>query len=168
MRLKQIISTRGENDNYGIGCYCQGKWLLTSSAGYSTCHSLRKPIFTQAKLINLNFQPPEVVARYRDPQLQVAQPANSSYLFIFRSKVLMSSSTFRSQKLWFDQLIKRIKNDYRRHPMLDQCLATVYDAGQTLIQHWVKADWGWKRLNQKTKITKNRWFYFGFLIWRYA
>ena len=38
-----------------------------------------------AKLIYLNFQPLEVVSRYRDPQLQVAE--NYSYLFNFITEI---------------------------------------------------------------------------------
>ena len=37
------------------------------------------------KLIYLNFQPPEVVSRYRDPQPQVVE--NYSYLFILRQSL---------------------------------------------------------------------------------
>ena len=37
------------------------------------------------KLIYLNFHPPEVVARYRDPQLQVGE--NYSYLFILSTAI---------------------------------------------------------------------------------
>ena len=37
-----------------------------------------------AGLIHLNFQPLEIVSRYRDPQPQVAE--NYSYLFIFETK----------------------------------------------------------------------------------
>ena len=38
-----------------------------------------------AKLIYLNFQPPEVVCRYRDPQIQVAK--TYSYLFHFSTNI---------------------------------------------------------------------------------
>ena len=39
-----------------------------------------------AELIYLNFQPLEVVSRYRDPQPQVVE--NSTYLFSWRSNIL--------------------------------------------------------------------------------
>ena len=38
-----------------------------------------------AELINLNFQPLEVVSRYRDPQFQVAE--NYSYFFNLRPNI---------------------------------------------------------------------------------
>ena len=41
-----------------------------------------------AKLNNLNFQLPEVVARYRDPQLQVAE--NPCYLLNFTPNICKS------------------------------------------------------------------------------
>ena len=41
-----------------------------------------------AKLIYFNFHPLEVVSRYRDPQLQVAE--NYSYLFNLRTNVFKS------------------------------------------------------------------------------
>ena len=40
-------------------------------------------------LIYFNFQPLEVVSRYRDPQLQVVE--NCSYLFNLRPKIYKSS-----------------------------------------------------------------------------
>ena len=39
-------------------------------------------------MVNLNFQPLEVVSRYRDPQLQVVE--NYSYLFNLRPNVYKS------------------------------------------------------------------------------
>ena len=52
-----------------------------------------------AKLINLNFQPLEVVSRYRDPQPQVVE--NYSYLFNliykFDLQILMFKQSFYSQ-----------------------------------------------------------------------
>ena len=41
-----------------------------------------------AKLINLNFHPLEVVSRYRDPQLQVAE--NYSYMFNLSTHICKS------------------------------------------------------------------------------
>ena len=51
-----------------------------------------------AKLNYLNFYPFEVVSRYRDPQLQVAE--NYSYFFYFEHKylqILMFRHTFHSK-----------------------------------------------------------------------
>ena len=40
-----------------------------------------------AKLINLNFQPLEVVSRYSDPQPQVVENYSYMYLFNFRPNI---------------------------------------------------------------------------------
>ena len=51
-----------------------------------------------AKLIYLNFNPLEIVYRYRDPQLQVGE--NYSYLFSFETyplQILMFKHNFCSQ-----------------------------------------------------------------------
>ena len=62
----------------------------------------------------VNFQPLEVVSRYRDPQPQVAE--NYSYLFNLRPSIyiLMSKQSFYSQYQWFNRPMKQIKNDYCR------------------------------------------------------
>ena len=57
-----------------------------------------------AKLIYSNFQPLEVVSRYRDPQLQVAE--NYSHLYL---QILMFRHTLFPIFQWFAWLIKQIK-----------------------------------------------------------
>ena len=51
-----------------------------------------------AKLNNLNFHPLEVVSRYRDPQLQVAE--NYCYLFNLTPKIWKSLNTDIILKNW--------------------------------------------------------------------
>ena len=64
--------------------------------------------------IYLNFQPLEVVSRYREPQLQVAE--NWSHLFNLSTNICKSwcLHTFHSQYQWFGRLIKHVKNDNSR------------------------------------------------------
>ena len=58
-----------------------------SEAGMRHCNPY------SAKINNLNFQPLEVVSRYRDPQLQVAE--NYSHLFNFWSDIYCSNTISR-------------------------------------------------------------------------
>ena len=64
-----------------------------------------------AKVIYLNFQLLEVVSRYRDPQLQVAE--NYSYLFNFITNICKSSclDTHFIPNNSNCRLIKQIKNN---------------------------------------------------------
>ena len=61
-----------------------------------------------ADLLYLNSHPLEVVSRYRDSQLQVAE--NYSYLFNL-GPILTFKQSFYSQLHRFNQLIKQIKNN---------------------------------------------------------
>ena len=68
-----------------------------------------------AELFDFNFQPLEIVSRYRDPQPQVVE--NYSFLFNLRpniDKSWMFKHTFNSQYRWSDWLIKQVKNDSSR------------------------------------------------------
>ena len=60
-----------------------------------------------AKLVYLNFQPLEVVSRYRDPQPQVVE--NYSYLFNLRPNIYKFDVYFISYTQWFNRLITLIK-----------------------------------------------------------
>ena len=60
-----------------------------------------------AKLVYLNFQPLEVVSRYRDPQPQVVK--NYSYLFNLRPNIYKFDVYFISYTQWFNRLITLIK-----------------------------------------------------------
>ena len=66
-----------------------------------------------AKLIDLNFQPLEVVSRYCDPQLQVGE--KYLYLFNLKTNICKSwclNSNFISNNS--DLISKQIKTDYCR------------------------------------------------------
>ena len=65
-------------------------------------------------LIYLNFQPLEVVSRYRDPELQVAYICLIIYICLIwtQLQILMFRHTFYSQ--WFGWLVKQIKDDNSR------------------------------------------------------
>ena len=97
--------------------YDQQKTCLVSQPGRNSTWYISRsgrlmPALLTLELIYLNFQPLEVVSRYRDPQLQVAE--NYPYLFNnFEHKcfqILMLRHTFHSQKQWFGRLIKQIEN----------------------------------------------------------
>ena len=64
-------------------------WIDQPALGYVTCvYRLRNFNSYPAKIIYLNFHPLEVVSRYCDPQLQVAE--NYSYLLKFEHKYLQN------------------------------------------------------------------------------
>ena len=68
-----------------------------------------------AELIYLNFQPIEVVSRYRDPQPKVVE--NYLYFFNLRPYIYKSwylNSHFIPNNNCFNWLIKLIENDYCR------------------------------------------------------
>ena len=71
-----------------------------------------------AKVIYLNFQPLEVVRRYRDPQLHVAE--NYSYLFNFITNICKSMfrNTFHSQYSVKRSDVTRWKQGYITPPPL--------------------------------------------------
>ena len=64
-----------------------------------------------ANLIYFNFQPLEVVSRYRDPQPQVVE--NYSHLFKLRPNIYKSVLSLPITVV-FNRLIQLIKNDYCR------------------------------------------------------
>ena len=63
-----------------------------------------------AELIYLNFHPLEVVSRYRETQLQVAE----KYSYLFNLSICKSRHTFISNISDFGRLIKQIKNEDSR------------------------------------------------------
>ena len=59
---------------------------------------------------------PEVMSRYRDPQVQVGE--NYSYLFNLRQnicKCLSLNTHYHSRYYWFGRLIEPIQNEYSRN-----------------------------------------------------
>ena len=64
----------------------------------------------------LKCHPPDVMSRYRDPQVQVG--GNYSYLFNLRPnicKCLCLNTHYHSQYYWFGRPIEPIQNEYNRN-----------------------------------------------------
>ena len=93
-----------------INCFCE---LSQSDCDWTTCDQycsakakgsicLLNPL--TAKLFNLNFHPPEVVSRWRDPKLQVSENYSDLTKWrstLFKSRWLMSHFIFNMFKMWY-------------------------------------------------------------------